>query len=220
MALAGQPASRSSEGFAVEGEVLDPAAGAAPFFRAPAACWWARTWLESTLIVDSAAPTESSLTTTASRIRSQVPVRGRTAQAFVGGLPRSVTFGQVASGGTGAQFPQDRVDHLAVIAPSVAVAGHLGQQGFDPGPGLVGQLAASHHRPMITNGRWGALQDTSYAVHTACTDHRIRAVGTVVPGEMGTSFRSFHPEGAAIALDAMARARTEEIRTGELTRDN
>jgi fermentation-respiration switch protein FrsA (DUF1100 family) len=57
-------------------------------------------------------------------------------------------------------------------------------------------------------------------VHTARTDHRIRAVGTVVPGDIGASFRAFHPEGPAIALDAMARARTEETRTGGLTRDN
>ncbi len=46
-------------------------------------------------------------------------------------------------------------------------------------------------------------------MHTARTDHRIRAVGTVVPGDIGTSFRAFHPEGAGIALDAMAEARTD-----------
>jgi hypothetical protein len=37
---------------------------------------------------------------------------------------------------------------------------------------------------------------------------------------MGTSFRSFQPYGPAAALDAMADARVEETRTGELTRAN
>ena len=37
--LAGQPAAGSSEGFSLDGEVFDPGGGAAPFFRAPAACW-------------------------------------------------------------------------------------------------------------------------------------------------------------------------------------
>src|SRR5687768_7069071 len=59
--LAGQPASGPSEGFPVDGEVFDPVGGASPFLRAPAECWWARTLLESTLIVHSTFPTESSL---------------------------------------------------------------------------------------------------------------------------------------------------------------
>lgn len=73
MNLAGQPAAGPSEGFSVDGEVLDPPGGAAPFFRAPALCWWARTLLESMLKVHSTFPTESSLTMTWSKMRSQVP---------------------------------------------------------------------------------------------------------------------------------------------------
>jgi hypothetical protein len=57
-------------------------------------------------------------------------------------------------------------------------------------------------------------------VHTDRTDHRIKAVGTVVPGNMGTSFGSFQPDGPAAALDAMADARIEEARADELTRVN
>ncbi|MFD0310213.1 hypothetical protein [Streptomyces sp. NPDC127119] len=57
-------------------------------------------------------------------------------------------------------------------------------------------------------------------MHTARTDHRIKAVTTVVPGNMGTSFRSFQPDGPAAALDALADARTEESRTGEPARVN
>ncbi|MBF8192385.1 alpha/beta hydrolase [Nonomuraea sp. K274] len=69
-------------------------------------------------------------------------------------------------------------------------------------------------------GVLGICAGGGYAVHTARTDHRIKAVGTVVPGNMGTSFRSFQPDGPAGALDTMADARIEETRTGELTRVN
>ncbi|MEV0890936.1 alpha/beta hydrolase [Promicromonospora sp. NPDC050262] len=69
-------------------------------------------------------------------------------------------------------------------------------------------------------GVLGICAGGGYAVHTARTDHRIKAVGTVVPGNMGTSFRGFQPDGPAAGLDAMAEARTEENRTGELTREN
>jgi fermentation-respiration switch protein FrsA (DUF1100 family) len=76
--------------------------------------------------------------------------------------------------------------------------------------------------PGIDPGRIGVLgicAGGGYAVHTARTDHRIKAVGTVVPGNMGTSFRGFQPDGPVAALDAMAEARAEENRTGELTRE-
>jgi fermentation-respiration switch protein FrsA (DUF1100 family) len=69
-------------------------------------------------------------------------------------------------------------------------------------------------------GVLGICAGGGYAVHTARTDHRIKAVGTVVPGNMGTSFRGFQPDGPVAALDAMAEARTEEARTGDLTREN
>jgi len=44
-------------------------------------------------------------------------VRGPDPQAFVGGLPRAVAVGQIPPWRTGAQFPQDRVDHLAMVTP-------------------------------------------------------------------------------------------------------
>lgn len=68
-------------------------------------------------------------------------------------------------------------------------------------------------------GVLGICAGGGYAVHTARTDHRIKAVGTVVPGNMGISFRGFQPDGPAAALDRMAGARTRENRTGELGRD-
>ena len=55
---------------------------------APAACWWARTELESMLNVHSTLPTASSLTMTWSRMRSQVPslvqIRSRSCATFQG----------------------------------------------------------------------------------------------------------------------------------------
>ncbi|MEJ2885327.1 alpha/beta hydrolase [Actinomycetospora aeridis] len=68
-------------------------------------------------------------------------------------------------------------------------------------------------------GVLGICAGGGYAVHTARTDHRIKAVGTVDPGNMGTSFRGFAPDGPAVALDALAAARTAEARTGVLTRE-
>ncbi|GAA2108472.1 alpha/beta hydrolase [Streptomyces synnematoformans] len=69
-------------------------------------------------------------------------------------------------------------------------------------------------------GVLGICAGGGYAVYTARTDHRIKAVGTVVPGNMGTSFRSFQPDGPVAALQAMAGARTEEARTGVPARTN
>ncbi|MDH6522580.1 alpha/beta hydrolase [Streptomyces sp. NPDC058947] len=69
-------------------------------------------------------------------------------------------------------------------------------------------------------GVLGICAGGGYAVHTARTDHRIKAVGTVVPGNMGTTWRSWQPDGPAAALDALADARIEETRSGEMTRVN
>ncbi|SCG58655.1 alpha/beta hydrolase [Micromonospora humi] len=69
-------------------------------------------------------------------------------------------------------------------------------------------------------GVLGICAGGGYAVHTARTDHRIRAVGTVVPVDIGAAFRGFSPDGPAAALDALADARTEEARSGETTRVN
>jgi fermentation-respiration switch protein FrsA (DUF1100 family) len=69
-------------------------------------------------------------------------------------------------------------------------------------------------------GVLGICAGGGYAVHTARTDHRIKAVGTVVASNIGSAFRSFQPDGPAAALDALADARTEETRAGELSRVN
>ncbi|WFB84344.1 MULTISPECIES: alpha/beta hydrolase [Streptomyces] len=69
-------------------------------------------------------------------------------------------------------------------------------------------------------GVLGICAGGGYAVHTARTDHRIKAVGTVVPGNMGISFRGFQSDSPAAALDALAEARIEEARTGETGRVN
>ena len=66
-------------------------------------------------------------------------------------------------------------------------------------------------------GVLGICAGGGYAVHTARTDHRMRAVGTVVPVNIGDAWRSagFHPDGPAVALDDMATVRTHEAQAGE-----
>jgi uncharacterized protein len=69
-------------------------------------------------------------------------------------------------------------------------------------------------------GVLGICAGGGYAVHTARTDHRIKAVGTVVPGDMGTSFRAFQPDGPVAGLDALADARRAENRAGAPDRES
>jgi uncharacterized protein len=118
------------------------------------------------------------------------------------------------------------------IAALVFDPAHQGQSGGEPrdledpyrrGEDISYAIDALGTIPGIDPERIGVLgicAGGGYAVHTARTDHRIKAVATVVPGNIGTSFRSFQPDGPAAALDAMAAARVEETRTGELTRAN
>lgn len=68
-------------------------------------------------------------------------------------------------------------------------------------------------------GMLGICAGGGYAVYTARTDHRIKAIGTVVAGDIGASFRSFQQEGPAAALDALGDTRSTESRTGELVRE-
>ena len=69
-------------------------------------------------------------------------------------------------------------------------------------------------------GVLGICAGGGYAVYTARTDHRIKAVGTVVAGDIGASFRSFQANGSPAALDTLAEERLEENRSGELVRQN
>jgi uncharacterized protein len=118
------------------------------------------------------------------------------------------------------------------IAALVFDPAHQGQSGGEPrdledpyrrGEDISYAIDTLSTVPGIDPGRIGVLgicAGGGYAVHTARTDHRIKAVGTVVPGNMGTSFRGFQPDGAVAALAAMADARTKENRPGVLTREN
>lgn len=118
------------------------------------------------------------------------------------------------------------------IAALVFDPAHQGQSGGEPrdledpyrrGEDISYAIDTLSTIPGIDPHRIGVLgicAGGGYAVHTARTDHRIKAVGTVVPGNIGTSFRSFQPDGSVVALDTMADARIEETRTGELTRVN
>ncbi|MBZ6227429.1 alpha/beta hydrolase [Streptomyces olivaceus] len=118
------------------------------------------------------------------------------------------------------------------IAALVFDPAHQGRSGGEPrdledpyrrGEDISYAIDALTTFPGIDPHRIGVLgicAGGGYAVHTARTDHRIKAVGTVVPGNMGISFRGFQSDSPAAALDALADARIEEARTGEAGRVN
>jgi fermentation-respiration switch protein FrsA (DUF1100 family) len=62
-------------------------------------------------------------------------------------------------------------------------------------------------------GILGICAGGGYAVHAARTEHRIKAVGTVVPSNIGRAFRQANvsPAGVPGALDQLAEARAQEV---------
>jgi hypothetical protein len=113
--------------------------------RAPAACWWAGTLLESTHTTHSSSPTASDLVWVWASSRSQGRpfASGRSGQSR---WSRAVALGEVPPGRTGPQLPEDGVDHGAVVTPAAAATLVAGQQRCQLRPGLVGELSAADHR--------------------------------------------------------------------------
>jgi len=143
------PQARSTAGGRVRvGLVRDDPAGPAPrTARAPAACWCARTELESTEKTHSTFPTASSFTTTSSRMRSQVPSAVQRRRCSWAVFQGPVALREITPRSPSAQLPQDRVDHLPVIPPLAATTTATRQQRLDPRPRCIRQLAPPNHRP-------------------------------------------------------------------------
>jgi len=70
-------------------------------------------------------------------------------------------------------------------------------------------------------GVLGVCAGGGYAVNAAMTEHRIKAVGTVVAVNIGRAFRQAMPTPGAVAnlLDAVGQQRTLEARGGEPRRE-
>ena len=111
---------------------------------------------------------------------------------------------------------------------------HQGQSGGEPrdledpyrrGEDISYAIDAMSVLPGVDPNRIGLLgicAGGGYAVHTARTEHRIKAIGTVVAVNVGDSFRGRYraPDGLAASLDELAARRAEDVATGELTRVN
>ena len=71
-------------------------------------------------------------------------------------------------------------------------------------------------------GGLGICAGGGYAVHTARTDHRIKAIATVVASNIGGAFRGSvsAPGSLGAALDDLAHLRAEEVADGEPARVN
>lgn len=78
-------------------------------------------------------------------------------------------------------------------------------------------------QPFVDEERLGLLgicAGGGYAVKAALTEHRFKAVGTVVGNDLGEAFRNAQPQDALIRkLAEVGRQRTAEARGGALRRD-
>jgi hypothetical protein len=125
---------------AVDGERFDPRAGASPFFAGPSRMLVgphvAGVHADRPLHVPDQVVLDD-------HVEDAFPgaVGGPGPQPLVRGLPRPVAVGQPRR--PGAQFPQDRVDHLPVIAPIPAPA----RDGGSSGSILAQALSVSSPRP-------------------------------------------------------------------------
>lgn len=68
-------------------------------------------------------------------------------------------------------------------------------------------------------GLLGVCAGGGYAVNAALTEHRIKALGTVVPVNIGRARRQAGPEAVQKMLEAVGRQRTIEAQGGEARRE-
>lgn len=144
------------------------------------------------------------LSTPGSSVKEQIGANYATRLAARGFV--SVVFDPAYQGASGGEprdleDPYERGEDISYVIDALSV-----MDGVDPG--RIGVL--------------GICAGGGYAVYTARTDHRIRAVATVVGGNMGDSWRSaaFAPDGPAKALDDLARTRRREAETETMERLN
>jgi fermentation-respiration switch protein FrsA (DUF1100 family) len=67
-------------------------------------------------------------------------------------------------------------------------------------------------------GLLGICAGGGYAVHAALTEHRFKAIGTVVANDIGSAFRKMLPD-VHQTLEDLGKARTARARSGKFRRD-
>ncbi|KID29879.1 alpha/beta superfamily hydrolase [Prauserella sp. Am3] len=149
--------------------------------------------------------------------------RGRPLRAVVLATPGSSVKEQIGAN-YASRLAEKGIAALTFDPAHQGASGGLPRDLEDPyrrGEDISCAIDALEVVPGVDSDRIGVLgicAGGGYAVHTARTDHRIKAVGTVVPSDLGEAFRGLQPDGPVAALDALATARTRENRTGDLAR--